>query len=388
MKTQSLAKIAQDHELPRTTIIAHCVTSVNSQRVNGTYEIRTDPRAMRTGSYRTGFPLLDSMIRLVSGTWVSIFAGEGGYQEYRIPMKKRSLLPVPFVFVLSLAAARAQPSFVDEAGKHLTVLDADGAPVLRYDYAHEIGEDDKVSFDTAKVFHHVLGPGGKPITKGPGGKFPHHRGIFIGWNKIRHGDRTHDLWHVRDTTQKHVSFTEKKSADEAATMTSRIDWIGHEGHPVLAESRTLTMHFGDEGAYALIDFTSKLTAAHGAVELGGDPEHAGIQFRPSQEVAGNKSARYTFHEEGVTPKKNTGLPWVAQTFEADGRTWTVQHMSHPPNPAGSRWSAYRDYGRFGEFPAIKLADGESITLRYRFRVTEGPAPERSLLGAAYESFAK
>jgi hypothetical protein len=388
MKTQSLAKTAQDHELPRTTIIAHGVTSVNSQSIHRTDEISTKPRAMRTGSYRSGFPLIVPMTGLVSGAWVNFFAREGGHQEYRVSMKKRSLLPGAFVFVLTLAAAHAEPSFVDEAGKHLTVLNADGAPVLRYEYAHEVGEDGKVSFDTAKVFHHVLGPGGKPITKGPGGKFPHHRGIFIGWNKIRHGGRSHDLWHVRDTTQKHVSFTEKKSADESATMTSRIDWIGKEGHPVLEESRTLTVHFADEGAYALIDFTSELTAAHGAVELGGDPEHAGIHFRPSQEVAGNKSARYTFHEEGVTPKKNTGLPWVAQTFEADGRTWIVQHMSHPQNPDGSRWSAYRDYGRFGEFPAIKLADGESITLRYRFRVTEGPAPERSLLGAAYESFAK
>ena len=42
----------------------------------------------------------------------------------------------------------------------------------------------------------------------------------------------------------------------------------------------------------LVDFTSELTAAHGAVELGGDPEHAGIQFRPSQKVAENKSGRY------------------------------------------------------------------------------------------------
>lgn len=289
--------------------------------------------------------------------------------------------------LLSQSLAK-ESSLVDEAGKHLTVVTPEGKPVVRYEYAHEVGEDGKVTFDTAKVFHHVIGPNGEPITKGPGGKFPHHRGIFIGWNKIKHGGKNHDLWHVRNTTQKHASFTKKESDETSATMVSRIDWIGTEGKPVLDETRTVTAHFTDSDSYALIDFTSELTAAHGAVELGGDPEHAGIQFRPSQKVAGNKSAKYTFHEEGVTAKGNPGLPWVALTFEIDDKSWTVQHMSHPDNPDGSRWSAYRDYGRFGEFPVIKLDEGESITLRYRFRVTEGSAPDRTVMAGAYEAFGK
>ncbi|BCX47452.1 hypothetical protein HAHE_13600 [Haloferula helveola] len=279
-------------------------------------------------------------------------------------------------------------SFDDNEGSQLTIVDPAGKPVLRYEYAHKLDDAGKVTFDTAKVFHHVLGPGGEPITKGPGGKYPHHRGIFIGWNKLKHGGKSHDLWHVRNTTLKHVSFVKQEADEKSATVTSRIDWIGTEGTPVLEETRTLTTHFTDGDAYALIDFISELKAAHGAVELGGDPEHAGIHFRPSQEVVANKSAKYTFHGDDISPQKNPGLPWVAMTFEAGGKTWTVQHMSHPDNPDGSRWSAYRDYGRFGEFPVIKLADGETATLRYRFRVTEGAAPQRPKLADAYSAFAK
>ena len=73
----------------------------------------------------------------------------------------------------------------------------------------------------------------------------------------------------------------------------------------------------------------------------------------------------------------------------DGQKWTVQHMSHPSNPDdNARWSAYRDYGRFGEFPVIKIADGEKVTLRYRFIVTKGEAPSREKLAAAYAAYAE
>ena len=302
------------------------------------------------------------------------------------------LMKIPCTLALAAAlttfSAPAEPTITDTEGQHLTISEPDGKPVVRYEYAHELGEDGKVTFDTAKVFHHVLGPDGAPITKGPGGKFPHHRGIFIGWNKLKHGGHTHDLWHVKNTTQKHRTFKTQEANDKAATVTSLIDWIGNDGMAVVGETRTVTTHFTDDGAYALIDFTSVLTGANGAVELNGDPEHAGIQFRPSQKVAENKSAKYTFHKEGVTAQKDRGLPWVAETFEIDGQHWTVQHMSHPDNPENSRWSAYRDYGRFGEFPVIKIAEGESVTLKYRFRVTKGKAPKRSVLSAAYESYSK
>ncbi len=277
----------------------------------------------------------------------------------------------------------------DEAGKRLTVLGADGRPVLTYEYAYVLGEDGKVTFDTAKVFYHVVAPDGKTtLTKGPGGTYPHHRGIFIGWNRLKHNGKDHDLWQVRNTTQKHVSFTKQETNGAGTTIASRIDWVGNSGEPVLKETRSVAVHHETAGAYALIDFVSELTAAHGAVELGGDPEHAGIQFRPSQQVAENKSAEYVFPIDDAKQKKYVGLPWVAQTFVVDGQEWTVQHMSHPGNPDdNARWSAYRDYGRFGEFPVIKLADGEKVTLRYRFRVTKGEAPQRAELAEAYKAFA-
>lgn len=281
-----------------------------------------------------------------------------------------------------------EAGLIDEPGKRLTVLNKDGRPVASYEYAYELDENGKVTFDTAKVYWHVIGPDGQgTLTKGPGGKFPHHRGIYIGWNKVKHGGKSHDLWHVKNASQKHASFLKKEAADSGTTIASRIDWIGAQGNAVLKETRTVTVHHETGSAYALIDVVSELSAEHGEVHLGGDPEHAGVQYRASQQVAENLSARYVFPVDDAKAKKYADLPWVAKTSEIDGQEWTVQQMSHPDNPGeNKRWSAYRDYGRFGEFPTIKIADGEKATLRYRFRVTKGAAPTRDALNNAYLQF--
>ena len=74
-------------------------------------------------------------------------------------------------------------AFDDKAGDHLDVL-LDGKVVARYMYAHDTSTKERRA-ETYKPYLHVFDAEGKaPITKGPGGKFTHHRGIFIGWKKI------------------------------------------------------------------------------------------------------------------------------------------------------------------------------------------------------------
>lgn len=303
------------------------------------------------------------------------------------------------MFLLSILGLVAlpllsQPTHADDGyqvkvreGQHADVVRPDGDPILRYMYQRDTSSPER-SFDTAKVFAHVMAPGGKnTLTKGAGGKFPHHRGIFIGWNRIQYEGKRNDLWHVRNTEQAHQEFLTTQGGTDGGEITSKIAWIGVDGKTLIEEKRTYRV-VAAKDAHAVIDFVSELTAATGPLELNGDPEHAGVQFRPSQQVAENKSATYTFHQPGIDPKKQPGLPWVANTFRVDDQTWTVQHMSHPSNPKDAIWSAYRDYGRFGPFSVIELAKGETVTLRYRFRVTAGKAPSREVMSQHYAAFAK
>jgi hypothetical protein len=276
----------------------------------------------------------------------------------------------------------------DHQGRYLDVLSADGRPILRYVYLRDTSDKQK-DIDTVKVFLHVFAADGKTtLTQGPGAKlYPHHRGIFVGWSRLQHGGKTHNLWGQTGMAQVHRKFLEAKADEEGAVISSIIDWSGAGGQKVLEEERTHRL-VAAKDAHVVLDVKTVLKATDGDVKLDGDPEHAGLQFRPSPQVAENKSAQYTFHSPQIDPRKDLDLPWVAETFQVDDTLWTVQMMNHPDNPPGARWSAYRDYGRFGPFTVLEIADGDSCTLQYRFRITQGPAPAREQLQAQYERYVK
>ena len=273
--------------------------------------------------------------------------------------------------LLSLIAGRclAADAIIDEKGEHLDIL-RDGKTLVRYMYAFDTSTPE-ARHETYKVYHHVFDPSGEsPITKGPGGKYTHHRGIFIGFARLQHGGKSHDLWHMKGNCSIiHQKFLEQKADDQSATVTSLIHWDTDTDKTVLEEIRTLTVHFTPD-AHLLADWTTQLTAVNGDVVLRGDPEHAGIQYRPHNDVSVNKSAMYTFPKDGIDPLKDKDLPWVTLTYQLDDKTYSVQHMRHPDNPSDSVYSAYRNYGRFGNYFVKPIADGETLTLKYRFRITE------------------
>jgi Methane oxygenase PmoA len=95
----------------------------------------------------------------------------------------------------SAAPSGAGFSFQDDPGQYLDIL-LDGKIVGRYMYAHDTSSEAK-RVETYKPYLHVFDAEGKaPITKGTGGVFPHHRGIFIGFNKIEFNGKNYDRWHM------------------------------------------------------------------------------------------------------------------------------------------------------------------------------------------------
>jgi hypothetical protein len=187
--------------------------------------------------------------------------------------------------------------------------------------------------------------------------------------------------------QVHQRFVQQQAGEDQTTVSSVVHWLASDSETVmLEETRTVTVDHTDKEAYLLLDFVSQLKATDGDVILNGDPEHAGCQYRPHDDVSQNKSARYTFHEAGIDPKKDRDLPWVAEDYLLRDKRWSVQHMNHPDNPEGTVYSAYRDYGRFGAFATATIPDGQTLTLRYRIRITPGETPSREVLAAQYAKY--
>ena len=275
-------------------------------------------------------------------------------------------------------------------------------PVLRYMYRFDASTKE-AAVETYKPYHHVFGPGtDQIITKGPGGLYTHHRGLFVGWNKTSFEGQSLDFWHCsRGAHQKHVRFLEQAGDAQRSTMTAEIHWNDRDGNPVIVETRTVTVRpisgVSDSGDAWQIDWKTTLRSERGEIELNGDRQHAGFQFRAAQEVAEQKSARY-IRPQGYSqrpeaievgdqgnPPQHINLSWLAMTYPLGDEQYTVEYFEDPSLPKPSLYSE-RPYGRFGAFFKTTLSPDEPLTMHYRLIISRGPAPERDEIDERYTKF--
>ncbi len=256
-------------------------------------------------------------------------------------------------------------------------------PVMRY-MCRALDESSKAARElTYKVFHHVYNPAGtRLVTKGAGGKYTHHRGVFYGFNRTTYGDgRRADIWHCSgDTHQSHEGFLAAETGPVLGRHQIAVDWHGQGKHVFAKERRELTVYRVPGGR--LIEFASRLRPSGGKVRLDGDPQHAGFQFRAAQEVAdGDQKLTYYLRPDGKGRPGGTrnwtrgkdecaNLPWNAMSFVIDGDRYTAVYVDKPSNPKEARYSE-RTYGRFGSYFEYDLEEGEQLAVNYRIWVQDG-----------------
>jgi hypothetical protein len=261
----------------------------------------------------------------------------------------------------SAAPATPDPNVLSLGSRRVAELVA--AP---YDPAHHR--------ETFKVYHHVYGPGDQLLTKGLGGEFEHHRGLFLGWNRIECRDQKLDFWHGRNgERQEMVAF-----AGQPGSQTLQLDWRDKDGNLVLHERRELRVGYLGKLLMALdgpkvIDWDSTLTAGEATVVLAGDPQHAGQQFRALDAFSAADGPKLHYvRPEGAKAHANdiwTDCAWTAAILPMPQGPVTVLRVELPGNPTPT-WST-RDYGRFGATWTHRLQPGESLRLRVAYAVIDG-----------------
>ena len=279
--------------------------------------------------------------------------------------------------------------WVDKPGEYRELRDSD-KPVLRYMYHAYDESTPEAREESYKPYHHVFSPDGSTLlTKGPGGLFPHHRGLFYGFNKVAYGDgRKCDTWHCPDhACQTHEEFLEEEAGDDSARHKIVVNWHGQEGEVFAREEREIAVERRDGGL--LIDFRSHLEPVDvEAIHLDGDPQHAGFQFRAAQEVAAD-TAKQTYYlrtdgkgdlgetrnwnhqnQDDPTNSECANRSWNAMSFVVDGKRYTALYLDHPANPKPSRYSE-RDYGRFGSYFVADVTNNKPLDVQYRVWVQDG-----------------
>ena len=236
--------------------------------------------------------------------------------------------------------------------------------------------------ESYKPYLHVFDASGATrLTKGHGFSFTHHRGIFLGFSKISWNGQSYDRWHMKGGDQ-----VVTKVAPGDSSFTATINWQGETTEPFLTEERRFTFSAPAKPFYLGIDMTSSIKPVSGEAEMSGDPEHAGAQFRPS-ELVDTKTTTYIFPGENIDAHKVKDLPWAAEVFTVEGKTFTVVILNHPDNPKETAISAYRDYGRFGMFPKGKATTEAPFKLHYQWCIAEGDVRDAAVLQQAWNAFA-
>ena len=289
----------------------------------------------------------------------------------------------------TLNYVKAPPHFTFAGEKDGTSeLTFDGRKVLQY---FQPKHDPKDHYYTFKPFHNVYDPakGETMLTNtsaktAKDGQFPHHRGLFFGFNKVTYGEKqSADIWHGTDNV---FSQHDKTLATEAGEVFGRqrsaISWHGKDGAAFANEEREVTAYATTGGT--LIDWSTTLSTKLDKVRLDGDPQHAGFHFRANQEVSKNgKENTYYLRPDGKgklgetrnwdakgKDAKATDLPWNACSFVTGGKRYTVLRINHPDNPKETRGSE-REYGRFGDYFEYDLTPDKPLKLKYRVWVQEG-----------------
>ncbi|MAF67237.1 MAG: hypothetical protein CMJ84_16465 [Planctomycetes bacterium] len=260
-------------------------------------------------------------------------------------------------------------------------------------WRHELGFDPDRIEETYKTFHHVL-DGETVLTKGLGGLYPHHRGLFIGWSKTRAAGRTHNFWwNAKGAShlQRHAGFvdTQRTAGPLMARSVSLVEWLS-SGSLIVSERRGVTTWNLGPGRWSH-EFEFVLQAAAGEVRLDGDPAHGGFQFRAAQEVAEREDCAYVLPlaAQGGENDNWTDCPWAAARITIGGHPYWIVHMNAPSNPGPTTYNT-RSYGRFGSFFRATIpADGE-LRLRYRVLVIDGAECgelREEVIARAFEDFA-
>jgi hypothetical protein len=222
--------------------------------------------------------------------------------------------------------------------------------------------------DTCKVWHRVYAPDGRLLSKGLGGDYPHHRGLFLGWNAVRAGGERFDFWHCSHGESEQLVALSNSTGCQDAT----IEWRTGRGDVLLREHRRLAASAAGPDL-VLLDETSQLTACT-TLRLDGDPQHAGCQFRALQQFAepGAAPVRYLrpAGAKGGADDIWTDCAWIAAVLPFADRPVTIVRIEASTNPAPTRWST-RSYGRFGAMCTAELAADGVLRLGYRWAIALG-----------------
>ncbi len=237
--------------------------------------------------------------------------------------------------------------------------------------------------------HPVLGPGQTRMTRdfplaqtaGEANDHPHHKSIWIG-----HQINGIDFWTNRSGSKIAVPRPPQIDAKNNLMLVTS-NWTDAKGN--ITCSDTTTWKFGSSPGLRFIDCQWTLLASHGPLTIDDTKEgtvairtHPDLRLKPDPKRGVDKVFGSATNSKKITGPKIWGQPasWVLYSGTVESKPTSLLILDHPTNfRHPTTWHA-RDYGLVAANPfglhalqgmdkragEVKLATGQSLTLRYRF----------------------
>lgn len=284
-----------------------------------------------------------------------------------------------------LASVRAEITATrTERGVTIT---ADGKPFAEY----------RTDLGSKPIVWPLIGPTGQPVTRdypmadtpGETRDHPHQRSLWF-----THGDVNGlSFWEEAPGrgSIRHREYVEVRGGQDAVVVT-RNDWLTPEGNRVLSDTRRL--RFAEVDGVRILDFDIRLTAVSGPVVFGDTKEGTfGIRVAETIRVDTKKGGEIV-NSDGKRDAEAWGkrAAWVDYSGPVADSVVGIAVLNHPTSFRFPTYWHVRTYGLFAANPfgwhdfegnrnvdgSYRLAEGDSIVLRYRVILHRGRADEAGL----------
>jgi len=249
------------------------------------------------------------------------------------------------------------------------------------------------TYPRANYLHPLYGLNGEVLTEDFPADHLHHRGLFWAWHQLLvDGERVGDGWECKGIEWL-VTNTDTNVSEEQATLQVQVDWQGElKGKKTsLIRERTVITSYPSKANYREIDFEINLTAAGSDVWIGGSEDakgYSGFSARtklPDDVLFRGPSGTLVPVETAI---KGGGWVDMLGTFgeQKSGFTIIADTTGVDPDPDWilRKEKSMQNVAYPGREP-VKIASGETLTLRYKLLIHNADLPE-SEIQVIFKSF--
>jgi hypothetical protein len=335
------------------------------------------------------------------------------YFRQNFTIMKNLVIIMMVVFTANVAFAQSWlPVNVSEkTGENKVEISADGKPFTCYIWPNTLKKP---------VLWPVVAPAGQTVTRhfplavreGERADHPHHVGIWLNFGDVNGLDFWNNSEAIPADRAKNYGTILHKSVDRIknnrtdAELAVTAAWVDIDGKVLLNEKSSFTFRATKD--YRIIDRQTTLTAANGEVKFTDNkegmfairvttelelPSEGAVQLTDAKgnitRVEKPDLSRVTgnyLSSEGITGGAVWGTRgcWMKLSGKMEGKDVSVIIIDHPMNPGYPTYWHARGYGLFAANTLgqkalsdgkdelnFSLANGKSVTFRYRLIISDG-----------------